>query len=89
MNPQGCNVRSYLNRHKIFVRRFHAMRSKSVLSPVAFVAFIFLFIAAGLCPGYKSEFSIQGRRTCQDSDNIDIPHEATKTAAFDWFTVIT
>jgi hypothetical protein len=36
------------------------MRSKSVLSPIAFVAFIFLFIASGFAQDYKSEFSVQG-----------------------------
>lgn len=59
------------------------MRSKSVLSPVAFVAFIFLFIAAGFAQDYKSEFSIQGTANLpKNSTNIDIPHDATKSGGF-------
>jgi opacity protein-like surface antigen len=59
------------------------MRSKSVLSPVAFVAFIFLFIASGFAQDAKSEFSIQGTVNLpKNSDNIDIPHDATKSGGF-------
>ena len=59
------------------------MRRTSVLSPVAFVAFIFLFMAAGFAQDYKSEFSIQGTANLpKNSTNIDIPHDATKSGGF-------
>ena len=59
------------------------MRRTSVLSPVAFVAFIFLFIASGFAQDYKSEFSIQGTANLpKNSTNIDIPHDATKSGGF-------
>jgi len=59
------------------------MRRTSVLSPVVLVAFIFLFIAACFAQDYKSEFSIQGTANVpKNSDNIDIPHEATKSGGF-------
>ena len=59
------------------------MRSKSVLSAVAF---IFLFIAAGFAQDFKSEFSVQGTANLpKNSTNIDIPHDATKSGGFlDW-----
>jgi opacity protein-like surface antigen len=56
------------------------MRRTSVLSAVAF---IFLFIASGFAQDYKSEFSIQGTANVpRNQDNIDIPHEATKSGGF-------
>jgi len=56
------------------------MRSKSVLSAVAF---IFLFIATGFAQDFKSEFSIQGTANVpKNSTNIDIPHDATKSGGF-------
>lgn len=56
------------------------MRSKSVLSAVAF---IFLFIASGFAQDYKSEFSVQGTANLpKNSTNIDIPHDATKSGGF-------
>ena len=56
------------------------MRSKSVLSAVAF---IFLFIAAGFAQDFKSEFSVQGTVNLpKNSTNIDIPHDATKSGGF-------
>jgi opacity protein-like surface antigen len=56
------------------------MRSKSVL---AAVAFIFLFIASGIAQDYKSEVSVQGTANLpKNSDNLDIPHEATKSGGF-------
>jgi len=59
------------------------MRNKSVLSPVAFVAFIFLFIATGLAQDFKSEVSVQGTANLpKNSTNIDIPHDATKSGGF-------
>jgi opacity protein-like surface antigen len=59
------------------------MRSKSVLSPVAFVAFIFLFITSGFAQDFKSEVSVQGTANLpKNSTNIDIPHDATKSGGF-------
>lgn len=59
------------------------MRSKSVLSPVVFAAFIFLFIASGFAQDFKSEVSVQGTANLpKNSDNLDIPHEATKSGGF-------
>ncbi len=59
------------------------MRTKSVLSAVAFVAFIFLFIASGFAQDFKSEFSVQGTVNLpKNSTNIDIPHDATKSGGF-------
>ncbi|HEY4679600.1 MAG TPA: porin family protein [Candidatus Angelobacter sp.] len=59
------------------------MRSKSVLSLLAFVAFIFLFIASGFAQDFRSEVSVQGTANLpKTSDNIDIPHEATKSGGF-------
>ena len=56
------------------------MRSKSVLSAVAF---IFLFIASGFAQDFKSEFSVQGIANLpKNSTNIDIPHDATKSGGF-------
>jgi outer membrane immunogenic protein len=56
------------------------MRSKSVLSVVAF---IFLFITAGFAQDFKSEFSVQGTANLpKNSTNIDIPHDATKSGGF-------
>ena len=56
------------------------MRSKSVLSAVAF---IFLFIASGIAQDFKSEFSVQGTANLpKNSTNIDIPHDATKSGGF-------
>jgi outer membrane immunogenic protein len=56
------------------------MRSKSVLSAVAF---IFLFITAGFAQDFKSEFSVQGTANLpKNSTNIDIPHDATKSGGF-------
>jgi opacity protein-like surface antigen len=56
------------------------MRSKSVLSAVAF---IFLFIASGIAQDFKSEVSVQGTANLpKNSDNLDIPHEATKSGGF-------
>ena len=56
------------------------MRSKSVLPAVAF---IFLFIASGIAQDYKSEVSVQGTANLpKNSDNLDIPHEATKSGGF-------
>jgi opacity protein-like surface antigen len=56
------------------------MRRTFVLSAVAF---IFLFIASGFAQDYKSEVSIQGTANIpKNSDNIDIPHEATKSGGF-------
>ena len=56
------------------------MRSKFVL---AAVAFIFLFIASGIAQDYKSEVSVQGTANLpKNSDNLDIPHEATKSGGF-------
>ena len=56
------------------------MRSKTVLSAVAF---IFLFIAAGFAQDFKSEFSVQGTVNLpKNSTNIDIPHDATKSGGF-------
>jgi len=56
------------------------MRSKSVLSVVAF---ILLFIASGIAQDYKSEVSVQGTANLpKNSDNLDIPHEATKSGGF-------
>jgi outer membrane immunogenic protein len=53
------------------------MRSKSVLSAVAF---IFLFIASGIAQDFKSEVSVQGTANLpKNSTNIDIPHDATKS----------
>jgi opacity protein-like surface antigen len=59
------------------------MRSKSVLSPVVFAAFIFLFITSGFAQDFKSEFSVQGTANLpKNSTNIDIPHDATKSGGF-------
>jgi outer membrane immunogenic protein len=59
------------------------MRSKFVLSPVVFVAFIFLFIASGFAQDFRSEVSVQGTANLpKNSDNLDIPHEATKSGGF-------
>ena len=59
------------------------MRNKFVLSPVAFVAFIFLFIATGFAQDFKSEVSVQGTVDLpKNSTNIDIPHDATKSGGF-------
>lgn len=63
------------------------MRSKSVLSPVAFAAFIFLFIASGFAQDFKSEFSVQGtanlpKESTNNSTAIDIPYDATKSGGF-------
>ena len=59
------------------------MRRTSVLSPVTFVAFIFLFMASGFAQDFKSEVNIQGTANVpKNSDNIDIPHEATKSGGF-------
>jgi outer membrane immunogenic protein len=56
------------------------MRSKSVLSAVAF---IFLFIASGFAQDFKSEVSVQGTANLpKNSTNIDIPHDATKSGGF-------
>jgi outer membrane immunogenic protein len=56
------------------------MRSKSVLSAVAF---IFLFIASGFAQDFKSEFSVQGTANLpKNSTNIGIPHDATKSGGF-------
>jgi outer membrane immunogenic protein len=56
------------------------MRSKSVLSAVAF---IFLFMASGFAQDFKSEFSVQGTANLpKNSTNIDIPHDATKSGGF-------
>jgi opacity protein-like surface antigen len=56
------------------------MRSKTVLSAVAF---IFLFMAAGVAQDFKSEFSVQGTVNLpKNSTNIDIPHDATKSGGF-------
>jgi opacity protein-like surface antigen len=56
------------------------MRRTSVLSAIAF---IFLFIASGFAQDYKSEVSVQGTvNVPKNSDNIDIPHEATKSGGF-------
>jgi opacity protein-like surface antigen len=56
------------------------MRSKSVLSAVAF---ILLFITAGFAQDFKSEVSIQGTANLpRNSTNIDIPHDATKSGGF-------
>jgi outer membrane immunogenic protein len=56
------------------------MRSKSVLSAVAF---IFLFIASGIAQDFKSEVSVQGTANLpKNSTNIDIPHDATKSGGF-------
>lgn len=56
------------------------MRRNSVLSAVAF---IFLFAASGLAQDYKSEFSVQGTANLpRNNDNLDIPHEATKSGGF-------
>lgn len=56
------------------------MRSKSVLSAVAF---IFLFMASGVAQDFKSEFSVQGTANLpKNSTNIDIPHDATKSGGF-------
>ncbi|MGB8130435.1 MAG: porin family protein [Candidatus Angelobacter sp.] len=56
------------------------MRSKTVLSAVAF---IFLFMAAGFAQDFKSEFSVQGTVNLpKNSTNIDIPHDATKSGGF-------
>ena len=56
------------------------MRKSSVLSAVAF---IFLFIASGLAQDSRSEFSVQGNANIpKESDNIDIPHQATDSGGF-------
>jgi opacity protein-like surface antigen len=56
------------------------MRSKTVLSAVAF---IFLFMAAGFAQDFKSEFSVQSTVNLpKNSTNIDIPHDATKSGGF-------
>lgn len=56
------------------------MRSKFFLSAVAF---IFLFIAAGLAQDSRSEVSVQGTVDLpKNSTNIDIPHDATKSGGF-------
>lgn len=56
------------------------MRRTSVLSAIAF---IFLLIASGFAQDYRSEVSVQGTVNLpKNSDNIDIPHEATKSGGF-------
>ncbi|HLK09458.1 MAG TPA: porin family protein [Candidatus Angelobacter sp.] len=56
------------------------MRSKSVLSAVAF---ILLFMTAGFAQDFKSEVSVQGTANLpKNSTNIDIPHDATKSGGF-------
>ena len=56
------------------------MRRTSVLSAFAF---IFLLIASGFAQDYRSEVSVQGTVNLpKNSDNIDIPHEATKSGGF-------
>ena len=53
------------------------MRSKTVLSAVAF---IFLFIGASFAQDSRSEVSVQGTFDLpKNSTNIDIPHDATKS----------
>jgi hypothetical protein len=65
------------------------MRSKSVLSPVAFVAFIFLFMAAGFAQDYKSEFSVQGTANLPKNSPILISRMTQpRAAAFSLATVI-
>jgi opacity protein-like surface antigen len=50
---------------------------------VVFAAFIFLFIASGVAQDYKSEVSVQGTANLpKNSDNLDIPHDATKSGGF-------
>ena len=56
------------------------MSRSSVLSAVAF---IFLFIASGIAQDSRSEFSVQGNANIpKESDNIDIPHQATDSGGF-------
>jgi opacity protein-like surface antigen len=56
------------------------MRSKFVLSAVAF---ILLFITAGFAQDFRSEVFVQGTANLpKNSDNIDIPHHATKSGGF-------
>ncbi|MGC2698540.1 MAG: porin family protein [Candidatus Angelobacter sp.] len=46
-------------------------------------ALISLFITAGFAQDYKSEVSVQGTANIpKNSDNLDIPHEATKSGGF-------
>lgn len=56
------------------------MRRSSVLSAVAF---IFLFITAGMAQDNRSSFSIQGTVDLpKNQDNIDIPHHASDSGGF-------
>ena len=56
------------------------IRRTTFLSVVALITF---FITAGFAQDYKSEVSIQGTVNIpKNSDNLDIPHEATKGGGF-------
>ncbi len=50
---------------------------------VPFVALICIFTAVGYAQDLKSEVSVQGTANItKNSDNLDIPHEATKSGGF-------
>jgi len=56
------------------------MRRSTVLSAVA--VFLF-FMSSAFAQNFRSEFSVQGTANLpKNSDNIDIPHEATKSGGF-------
>jgi outer membrane immunogenic protein len=56
------------------------MRRSTVLSAVAV---IFFFMSSAFAQDFRSEFSVQGTANLpKNSDNIDIPHHATKSGGF-------
>jgi opacity protein-like surface antigen len=56
------------------------MRRSTVLPTFAVIIF---FMASGLAQDYRSEFSVQGTANVpKNSDNLDIPHEATDSGGF-------
>lgn len=56
------------------------MRRSTVLSALAI---IFFLTASGLAQDFRSEFSVQGTANVpKNSDNLDIPHEATDSGGF-------
>jgi opacity protein-like surface antigen len=56
------------------------MRRSTVLSAFAV---IFLFLTTAFAQDFKSEFSVQGTAVIpKNQDNLDIPHEATKSGGF-------
>src|SRR5438270_4200284 len=56
------------------------MRRSTVLSALAV---IFLFLTSAFAQDFKSEVSLLGTANVpKNSDNLDIPHEATKSGGF-------